>query len=88
MGKKRFRMMWVILSVIVLSAVVGVVFVNMPQFGRLPRGERLARIERSAHYRDGEFRNLHETVLMTSGKGFFSKFDGLFIQETSRTEAG
>ena len=53
MGKKRFRMMWVILSVIVLSAVVGVVFVNMPQFGRLPRGERLARIERSAHYRDG-----------------------------------
>ena len=45
MGKKRFRMMWVILSVIVLSAVVGVVFVNMPQFGRLPRGERLARIE-------------------------------------------
>jgi len=41
MGKKRFRMMWVILSVIVLSAVVGVVFVNMPQFGRLPRGERL-----------------------------------------------
>ena len=41
MGKKRFRMMWVILSVIVLSAVVGVVFVNMPQFGRLPRGEFL-----------------------------------------------
>ena len=39
MGKKRFRMMWVILSVIVLSALVGVVFVNMPQFGRLPRGE-------------------------------------------------
>ena len=30
MGKKRFRMMWVILSVIVLSALVGVVFVNMP----------------------------------------------------------
>ena len=28
--------MWVILSVIVLSALVGVVFVNMPQFGRLP----------------------------------------------------
>ena len=87
-------MMWVILSVIVLSALVGVVFVNMPQFGRLPRGERLARIERSAHYRDGEFRNLHETVLMTSGKGFFQarqilkKFDGLFIQETSRTKAG
>ena len=55
MGKKRFRMMWVILSVIVLSALVGVVFVNMPQLGRLPRGERLARIERSAHYRDENF---------------------------------
>ena len=52
MGKKRFRMMWVILSVIVLSAVVGVQYVIFQQFGRLPRGERLARIERSAHYRD------------------------------------
>ena len=81
MGKKRFRMMWVILSVIVLSAVVGVVFVNMPQFGRLPRGERLARIERSAHYRDGEFRNLHETVLMTSGKGFFQNLTGFLFRK-------
>ena len=81
MGKKRFRMMWVILSVIVLSALVGVVFVNMPQFGRLPRGERLARIERSAHYRDGEFRNLHETVLMTSGKGFFQNLTGFLFRK-------
>ena len=75
MGKKRFRMMWVILSVIVLSALVGVVFVNMPQFGRL------ARIERSAHYRDGEFRNLHETVLMTSGKGFFQNLTGFLFRK-------
>ena len=45
MGKKRFRMMWVIVSIIVLSVMFGVVFVNTPQFGRLPRGERLARIE-------------------------------------------
>ena len=74
-------MMWVILSVIVLSALVGVVFVNMPQFGRLPRGERLARIERSAHYRDGEFRNLHETVLMTSGKGFFQNLTGFLFRK-------
>ena len=81
MGKKRFRMMWVILSVIVLSALVGVVFVNMPQFGRLPRGERLARIARSAHYRDGEFRNLHETVLMTSGKGFFQNLTGFLFRK-------
>ena len=81
MGKKRFRMMWVILSVIVLSVVVGVVFVNMPQFGRLPRGERLARIERSVHYRDGEFRNLHETVLMTSDKGFFQNLTGFLFRK-------
>lgn len=81
MGKKRFRMMWVILSVIVLSAVVGVVFVNMPQFGRLPRGERLARIERSALTGMEEFRNLHETVLMTSGKGFFQNLTGFLFRK-------
>ena len=81
MGKKRFRMMWVIVSIIVLSVMFGVVFVNTPQFGRLPRGERLARIERSAHYRDGEFRNLHETVLMTSGKGFFQNLTGFLFRK-------
>ena len=61
--------LWIVLSIVVIMAIVGIVFVNQPSFGRIPRGERLARIERSPNYRDGAFRNIHETPLMTSDKG-------------------
>ena len=44
-------------------------FRESAEFRENSRGERLARIERSPNYRDGAFRNIHETPLMTSDKG-------------------
>jgi hypothetical protein len=35
----------------------GCVFLNLPSFGRLPRGKRQERIQRSPNYRDGKFQN-------------------------------
>ena len=61
--------LWIVLSIVVIMTIVGIVFMNQPSFGRIPRGERLARIERSPNYRDGAFRNIHETPLMTLDKG-------------------
>ncbi len=58
--------------IIAAAALVGLavaVFVSLPSFGRLPRGQRLARIERSPNYRDGSFRNQHPTPLFTSDRG-------------------
>ncbi|MGZ5282722.1 MAG: MBL fold metallo-hydrolase [Bacteroidia bacterium] len=43
----------------------GLVFLNSPVFGALPKGERLKRIRQSPNYRDGKFRNLTETPMMT-----------------------
>ena len=34
--------LWIVLSIVVVIAIVGIVFVNQPSFGRIPRGERLA----------------------------------------------
>ena len=68
-SSRKRMVLWIILSIVVVMAIVGIVFVNQPSFGRIPRGERLARIERSPNYRDGAFRNIHETPLMTSDKG-------------------
>ena len=59
----------IIAGVIIAAGVAGIVFVNRPQFGRLPQGERLERIRKSPHYRDGQFHNLHPTVQMTAKKG-------------------
>lgn len=71
-----------ILVLTVAGVFAGMVFIHLPSFGRLPRGERLERIEGSPHYRDGAFRNLHPTPLMTSDKGRFrAMWDFLFADK-------
>lgn len=68
--KKKVQMIiGIVTSIIILAVVAGWAFVNQPSFGRTPRGERLERIKNSPHYKDGEFQNLHSTVLMTTQRG-------------------
>ena len=80
----------IIVGIVAVAVIVGFVFVNQPSFGRAPQGERLERIKKSPHYKDGEFRNLHSTMMMTSQKGRLGAFWGfLFKQETDlRPEKG
>lgn len=59
----------IIVSVVVVAAIAITAFFNQESFGRLPQNERLERIKKSPHYKDGQFRNLHHTVMMTSQKG-------------------
>lgn len=53
--------MIVFLAVAALLVAAIALFMNRPEFGRAPRGERLERIRRSPNYRDGAFRNRHAT---------------------------
>lgn len=64
--------MWIFFGAILVIAVAGALFVNQAGFGRLPRGERQQRIERSPNFRNGQFRNRQTTALMTSDKGRFA----------------
>lgn len=61
--------MLIVLLVIIIG---GVGYLYTPQFGRLPQGEELKRIEASPHYKNGKFQNLEPTKLMTGEKGSFS----------------
>lgn len=63
--------MIIILSLIVLLFAVGVVVLQHPKFGKNPKGERLERIKKSPHYREGNFQNLHTTPQLTNESGFF-----------------
>ena len=45
---------------------------QQPQFGKLPSGERLARIEKSPNYRNGAFQNVNHTPDLTEGASFFT----------------
>ena len=44
-------------------------FVNRPEFGRSPRGARLARMEASPHYVNGQFQNLVPVQVMNEKSG-------------------
>ncbi|WP_300566595.1 MBL fold metallo-hydrolase [Flavobacterium sp.] len=60
-----------ILIILVFSGIV-YVFMQQPQFGKLPSGERLARIENSPNYRNGAFQNVNHTPDLTEGASLFT----------------
>ncbi|WP_041914929.1 MBL fold metallo-hydrolase [Selenomonas ruminantium] len=47
----------------------GALFVNRPEFGRPPQGARLARMEASPHYMNGQFQNLVPVQVMNEKSG-------------------
>lgn len=57
--------MSIILLVLLILAGSAFAFMNQKKFGRLPKGERLKRIEQSPNYKNGHFVNLHATPLFT-----------------------
>lgn len=63
------HILYILLGLLLAAAVAALAFVHRTDFGRLPRGERQQRIERSPNFRDGQFRNRQPTPLMTSDKG-------------------
>ena len=70
MGKLQKRTFMItisiILALIVLAATAILIFINSTQFGQLPKGERLQRVLQSPNYRNGQFRNLQPTEMMSS----------------------
>ena len=56
------KMMLVFLLVLAVLGVVIAVFLNTPQIGRPPSGQRLERILKSPNFRDGVFQNREQIV--------------------------
>lgn len=59
--------MIILISLTVLLSLVTIIFLQQPQFGQAASGERLERIKKSKHYRDGAFNNLTYTPTLTEG---------------------
>ena len=51
-------MLYIFLGFIILIAIIAAIILNQAEFGKLPSGERLARIEKSPNYKNGKFHNL------------------------------
>lgn len=64
------RILATIFSLIALLAIVTYSYTQQEKFGRTPTGERLERVKKSPHYRDGKFHNLHNTPALTEGYSY------------------
>jgi len=64
--------MVIFLSIIVLLILSIWIFMRLPQFGKLPSGERLERIKKSPHYKEGQFQNIHFTPNLVEGVSLFT----------------
>lgn len=72
-------LLWLILAFMVAVYL----FMRSPQFGGRASGERLARMQRSPHYRDGQFHNLTHTPPLTEGVSY----TGVLFQFLFRKQA-
>lgn len=64
--------MYFILVFIILIVIAGVVFLQQPQFGKLPSGARLQQIKQSPNYSSGAFVNLSHTPDLTEGISYYT----------------
>lgn len=61
------KMGFILLLLVVLVAVIGLIYLRQPQFGKSPSGARLERIKRSPHFKDGKFQNLEKVSMLPEG---------------------
>src|SRR6185503_6485064 len=69
---------------ILLLAAVIFFYMRQPQFGKTPAGERLARLERSPHYKNGRFHNLVEKPTLSAGYSTSGELYRTFFKEYPR----
>lgn len=72
---------------IFLFALGILLYVQLPRLGRLPRGERLKKILKSPHYRNGAFQNLIHTRVMPKNINYFSVFKELIFSKNKPQHA-
>ncbi|MEA5429444.1 MBL fold metallo-hydrolase [Arcicella lustrica] len=61
------KMVLVILIVVGIVSIIGFIYLQQPQFGKNPSGERLERIMRSHNFKDGKFQNLEKVLMVPEG---------------------
>ena len=67
--------------VLVFLVLAFFVITNLPVFGRLPKGLRLARIRQSPNYRDGALQNLSVTLMQPEGVSFFKVLKAFLFEK-------
>ncbi|MBP4139920.1 MBL fold metallo-hydrolase [Flavobacterium geliluteum] len=72
------------LTLIILLGVAIYAFLQHPQFGKKPSGERLAVLQKSPHYKNGKFQNIHFTPEITEGYTYLEVFYEFIFKKKER----
>jgi L-ascorbate metabolism protein UlaG (beta-lactamase superfamily) len=80
------RTMIVVVVVLVALVAVGSLFIQQAKFGKLPSGDRLERIKKSPHFKDGKFENLENTPDLTEGVGYYKVMKEFIFDKSKRSE--
>ncbi len=76
-----------LILVVVLILLAGIyIFMQQPMFGRRATGDRLARIEQSAQYANGQFQNQHLTPSLTDGATVWGVMHQFFFGKDKRNK--
>ncbi len=67
-----------VVAAVLTIAVVG--YMRQDKFGKAPSGERLTRLQKSPHYRDGQFQNLSFTPTLVEGTSMVKVFYDFFFK--------
>lgn len=63
---------------------MGLFLVDNKKFGRLPKGDRLQRVQSSPHYKNGKFNNLNRTPQFTNGANYLTILKDYFLSKSKR----
>lgn len=81
------KKMLITIGVVILALVLAVyIFMQQPQFGKMPTGARLERILNSPHYRDGRFQNESPTPDLAEGVGYGTVMWDFFFKKDKRVQ--
>jgi len=67
--------------IVIFLVTVFLIITNLPVFGRLPKGQRLAKIQHLPNYRDGALQNLSFTPMQPEGVSFFKILKAFFFEK-------
>ena len=60
-------------------------FMQQPQFGKVPAGSRLEKIKNSLNYRNGKFQNLNYTPDLKEGTSYYTVMKDFFFNKSKRS---
>lgn len=78
--------MIVIFSIVILIMVIGFLYMQQPQFGAKPTGQRLEKIKASPNYKNGSFENHSFTPAFSEGYSMGNVLMKFLFEKSPRTE--